>query len=352
MTQPAIAHDNVTLVIDDQDDDGLLELPVPFRLPWRTLGALRDRPPVKEVVAGHLMEGNLVLPYGPSESAKSFVGVGLTCCVASGTPWHGHAVQQGAAFYVAAEGGAQIVKRFDAWCDYHKVDPASLANSLLILDRPVNLLDPEESTAFVFDIVSDRPTPRLVVLDTLAQLMTGGDENTGRDMSRVLAIANRIRTDTGACVLLIHHTGHDRSRERGHTSLRGAADTAMKITKDGDLVTLECDKQRDCERFAPLRFRLEPHLDSCILRTTTPSDDLTLSNADKDVLETLKAIALEDGVPTSIWEQSYGKNRSTFYRSRKRLIKMGLVRCEKRRYSPVTPTPTDNDDEGSDEVPF
>ena len=48
--------------------------------------------------------------------------------------------------------------------------------------------------------------PVLIVLDTLARLMVGADENIAKDMGLAIAGIDRLRQETRATVLVIHHT--------------------------------------------------------------------------------------------------------------------------------------------------
>ena len=94
---------------------------------------------------------------------------------------------------------------------------------------------------------------RLVVVDTLARVLAGGDENTGQDMGAVIDRLDRIRRETGAAILLVHHEGKDSSKgARGHSSLLAAVDCALEI-KDG---VLKVEKQRDGQTGARFGFKI------------------------------------------------------------------------------------------------
>jgi len=60
-------------------------------------------------------------------------------------------------------------------------------------------------------------------------------------------------------VLIVHHCGYDTSHPRGHTSLIGAVDVDIEVTKGetGEIRT-EVKNMRDGENGAPTRSRLEP----------------------------------------------------------------------------------------------
>jgi RecA-family ATPase len=52
--------------------------------------------------------------------------------------------------------------------------------------------------------------------------MAGGNENAPDDMGALVRNIDRLRAETGAAVLLVHHTGKDTSRgARGHSLARG-----------------------------------------------------------------------------------------------------------------------------------
>jgi len=75
----------------------------------------------------------------------------------------------------------------------------------------------------------------------------------------------RLREEFGAAVLIVHHTGWDGARERGHSAQRGAADTVMLLErahKDDSLtrdpVRLRCLKQKDAAEFEDIDVIAQP----------------------------------------------------------------------------------------------
>jgi hypothetical protein len=76
---------------------------------------------------------------------------------------------------------------------------------------------------------------RLVVVDTLSRAMAGGNENAPDDMSAFIRNIDRIRQETGAHVLIVHHCGKDAAKgARGHSCLRAATDTKIELSHDTD----------------------------------------------------------------------------------------------------------------------
>ena len=68
----------------------------------------------------------------------------------------------------------------------------------------------------------------MVIIDTLNRNI-GGSESSEDDMGAFIAAADRLRSQYGSTVLVVHHTGWNNERERGHSSLRGAADTMISV---------------------------------------------------------------------------------------------------------------------------
>jgi AAA domain len=73
--------------------------------------------------------------------------------------------------------------------------------------------------------------PKAVVLDTLNKSLIGS-ESKDIDMANYIAAAEAIQKAFGGLVIIVHHHGIEESRPRGHTSLRGAVDVQIKITRD------------------------------------------------------------------------------------------------------------------------
>ena len=61
-----------------------------------------------------------------------------------------------------------------------------------------------------------------MVIDTMAAVAAGGDENTSQVMTAVFDCAKKIVIRCGAYELIVHHQGKNNDTERGRSSLRGA----------------------------------------------------------------------------------------------------------------------------------
>src|SRR5262249_42278218 len=98
--------------------------------------------------------------------------------------------------------------------------------------------------------------PKLIILDTLARCLVGGDEDSAKDMGLFIEAADRIRQKLNATVLILHHPVKKGGRERGSGALLAGVETMMSLTDSGGMRTLTCEKQKDARLFDPIHFQL------------------------------------------------------------------------------------------------
>jgi hypothetical protein len=297
------------------------------RLQLLTDTELEALPPPTFLVDDLLVERSFAVLFGSSGCGKSFVALDLALAVAAGRSWHGRTVRQGPAVYIAAEGGAAFQKRVAAWKAQHGLAQIPDARFLL---HAANLLNPDDVKELLGAIGSLLTPPVLVVIDTLARSMDGGDENATKDMNAVVAAVDGIRTTVGCAVLLVHHTGHtNHDRSRGASSLSCAVDTEMRLTKTAGNRTLRCTKQKDWAEFPPIELRLVPTPDgsSCVLEDAGTTMALPATPISRD-LATLR-ILVESftlyGATHADWLAASQLGDSTFDRVRNRLVEGGYV---------------------------
>ena len=87
---------------------------------------LRKIPPPQPLVDSFLFQDSLSWFSGGWGQGKSFGAVDVGLCVATGTPWHGHDVQQGHVLYLIAEGASGLSLRVDAWEEATGVEVANI----------------------------------------------------------------------------------------------------------------------------------------------------------------------------------------------------------------------------------
>lgn len=265
--------------------------------------------------------------HGAPGTGKSFIALAMSLSVATGVPFLGCDARQGQVVYVAAERFTGLRRRIGAWSQAH--GHPSLA-AMHVMNEAVNLIDASETRAFANVIGRLVPRPALIVLDTLSRCLAGVDENSQRDMTKVVGSIERIRQATGASVLLIHHTRKAGDLERGSTVLRGAADLMMSVTKGKDGLVLRADKTNDMPPFPELHVRLQTVGGSCTVALASADGDdplevvPQLSAKARAVLQALQDEP--DGVPLKGLAQAARTSSSAVGRLCKdELLKAGLV---------------------------
>jgi hypothetical protein len=117
----------------------------------------------------------------------------------------------------------------------------------------LNLMDPSGDVEQLLELIAAKQNEIgvpivLVVVDTVARAMPGGSENDAQDMGRLVRGADRIKEQTGAAVLLIHHAGKDSTKgARGSSALRAAVDTEIEVTESDGVHIATITKQRDLD---------------------------------------------------------------------------------------------------------
>jgi hypothetical protein len=215
---------------------------------------LLARPKPRWLVEGMLVEGELAVVYGPPKAGKTFLVLDMALSVATGTEFHGgrEVGAPGPVLYVIGEGNDELFgERIRAWCDARGL-PLPDDSFLAVADRP-DITKPED----VAELIKAGPRPRLIILDTLSRTMVG-DENSPSDMAAYVRGCDRLRAQTGAAVVVVHHEGKDASRgPMGHTKLRGALDTSIRVHAKNGTVWVEMADQRNGPGDLALNFRID-----------------------------------------------------------------------------------------------
>jgi KaiC/GvpD/RAD55 family RecA-like ATPase len=277
------------------------------------------------LVAGVLPQPGLATLYGPPGDGKTFFMLSLAFSVATGRPFLGLEVRRGPVVYVLGEGLGGLKHRLRALKTMNRHHgPAGLH----FVRSPVQLHEPLHVHGLCNAVAATLTrVPALIVFDTLARSMVGGDENSARDVGEAIAGADYVREQFGATVVLVHHSQKAGELERGSSALRAAADTMLSLKADDGLLTLEVTKQKDGPLVEPLRCALEPVEGSCVLVTAEgrSTEHSPLSRKCHQLLEALEAVAINGTASAQVWLESSASPKRTFYRLVKRLVDGGYV---------------------------
>jgi hypothetical protein len=268
--------------------------------------------------------------YGPSGACKTTLVAGLMTALATGRDWFGHRIcRRGASVYVATEDVSGFKVRLAA-----AKRAASLSLTVPIgvytFPEPIDLRDQIGVDRFTRFLDEAGGPLELVVVDTYAAATPGASENSSEDTTLAMAHAQRWRDALNLTVLLVHHTNAGGSRERGHSSMRGAADTMISVTPVDDAIHLECSKQRNAAPFASLLLKLVPVPEGgCVLRLASdvlPCTGLTAIQG--KALEILRETFTSTGATKAEWRSAcQDVAERSFYRAAKVLLERGFVRA-------------------------
>lgn len=208
--------------------------------------------------------GDKSLVFGPSQSGKSFLASHIAMAIARGFDIFGRKVRRGGVVYIAAEGKKGFKKRLRAYRQEFAIE-ANATLPFLLLPVAIDLYGDGDMVALLEDLTrvvamlaAMGVGLELVVVDTLAAVSPGANENASEDMSRIIRHCDDIQGATSAHVMIVHHKNAAGDRPRGHTSLYAACDNAIEVTCDeqGNR-TAKIAKLKDGEDGARIGFRLQ-----------------------------------------------------------------------------------------------
>lgn len=215
------------------------------------------------LIKGYLPSASVTSAYGASGSYKSFLAVSWGCHIATGKPWAGRPVTQGAVIYVVGEGGIGVPRRIRAWEE--TLNNGSPIDTLYRIDCPIFPASSESVQQVIRaanDVKAASGMPvRLIILDTLARCFGGSDENAAKDMGAFIQGCDVIKAATEATVLVIHHSGKDQDKgARGSSAFRAALDVEFNVRREGegDALILSCTKMKDAEEPPRRAYDLVP----------------------------------------------------------------------------------------------
>jgi len=180
------------------------------------------------------------------------------------------------------------------------------------------------------------------VIDTLSRALSGGDENSSKDMGMIVAATSKLQAETKAHILWVHHMPQDGAeRLRGHGALLGAMDTTVHVAKNGTLRTATVIKSNDAEEGESIAFTLEsitisedttaPVVVPAETVMNTKSDEPKVSKNQQTMFSLLRGSGAS-GLTTEEWNQKARtveigtKRKADLYDIRESLKSKGLVR--------------------------
>lgn len=182
------------------------------------------------LVKGMFDRGQIIVLWGSPGSGKTFLCLHLSAHIGAGQTWEGRRTKRGKVLYVCAESTrARLENRVSVL-----VERNPLLRNADVVFCPVHLdlLTGAQDIEDVLAAAKHLGDCAMIVIDTLSVTFGGGDENSPEDMGLYVANVKRLKEETGAAVLIVHHAGKDEARGmRGHSALLGALDAELIVER-------------------------------------------------------------------------------------------------------------------------
>lgn len=221
-------------------------------------GAYSRQPSVKWLIKHILPERGAYQFYGGSGDGKTFVVLDMMLALCRGVDWNGYKVKKRCkVVYVCAEGQGGFISRLRAYAKHYDISDLDTLDFWVITDVPnfrtmedVKLLAAKVNACGEIDAC---------IIDTLAQVTPGADENAAKDMGLVLRHFAEFRKLTSSGSGIVHHSGKDPSKgARGSSILKGVLDAEFCIAKNDDGTrSFWVDKMKDDRDGFGFNFTLE-----------------------------------------------------------------------------------------------
>ena len=199
--------------------------------------------PINWIVDGLVSAGSVNVFFGEPGCGKTWALLDLAICAANGTPWLDMATIPGPVLIVDEESGerrlssrmGEVLRGHDAG-----IKTPIMAVSLAAFD-----VGNKEDYVELYNLIINTKA-RLVIIDALADIMPGRDENAVKDTQPIFISLRKIAEETQAAIIVIHHN-NKKGDYRGSSAIKGAIDLLLSVEKknDSNNMMFKTEKARD-----------------------------------------------------------------------------------------------------------
>jgi KaiC/GvpD/RAD55 family RecA-like ATPase len=200
------------------------------RFHFRKFDEIQVNPGRAYAVKGLIPRHGLVLIWGPAKCGKSFWTLDLVLHIAMGREYRGHKVQQGLVFYLALEGGFGYGDRLEAFRLQRLGEHEGEIFFRLCGDETLILVQDVDTLVTAVRRQCGAEVPAVIVIDTVNRSLNGPEDD--KTLGPYVIAADKLRAAFDCAVLLIHHSGYDKTHARGHTLLPAAVDAEIGVSRD------------------------------------------------------------------------------------------------------------------------
>jgi RecA-family ATPase len=212
--------------------------------------AFEPRGDMDWLIDGLALAGSISVLVGEPGSGKTWAMLHLALSIASGNTWLNKDVKTGPVLWIDAESGKhRMLERLEKVMTGFEIRSQEIPFYFITAgDRLMDLRKVDDLNYLQGLIVQTGAS--LCVVDALADVMPGADENSVKDVQPLFVGLRKLVDTTGCAFLLIHHTNKN-GGYRGSTAIAGAVDLMMQVTREGkEHLRFESKKARDSEPFS------------------------------------------------------------------------------------------------------
>jgi archaellum biogenesis ATPase FlaH len=196
---------------------------------------MQNIPPKEWIVDQVFGKGDLGMIFGESGCGKTFVVVDLIVSLCHQQAWaESMTVNRSVnVAYFAGEGFSGLAERFKAATHAKGLD--DIPNFTLFNKMPQLFLGSdvgeyqESMIRFIQECKNRDYKPDILIIDTLHTAIIDAEENSAKDVGRILSSCKRAISELGCSVILVHHTTKGGGSERGSGALRGGMDFMLEV---------------------------------------------------------------------------------------------------------------------------
>ena len=264
------------------------------------------------IVDGLIAAGSMNMLAGKPKAGKSTLARQLAFCLATGTPFLGHACLAGPIWYLVLEDKRSEVRRHFRLLGATGQEPVRFffGNTQNLLGKLTRLADLER--------------PRCIMVDTLQRLIFAKDLNDYAEVTTRLEPVLALARTTNAAILLLHHAAKvDRAgidAVLGSTALTGSVDNVFLLNRT--------------ERYRVVSSvqRIGSDLEETVITlddTGRAKSGQSRHRADVDYLQAalLQALTATTGLTREQWLDAVEGRKTVKLESLRQLLASGTIKC-------------------------
>ena len=199
--------------------------------------------PIAWTIDGLISAGSVNVFFGEAGCGKTWALLDMAICTADGKPWLGMDTTAGPVLIIDEESGRRrLTRRMGEVMRGHDADATTpiMAVSLAALD-----MGSPNDIGELYNLITSTGA-KLVIIDALADIMPGRDENSVKDTAPIFLSLRRVAEETQAAIIVIHHSNKT-GGYRGSSAIKGAIDLLVSVEKKNDSqhITFRTEKARD-----------------------------------------------------------------------------------------------------------